>query len=248
MTPRTLEETAVFNECLPNMGALYSMFPVLVLSATPEDDVEHNYTESGWCTCEFTVAMLGGQVRKYSSQMITRLARASTIKRSEDLMDRSTAKLFKDRTHAELRRKFFLHDSDRQVALGIISGFLIKRTLVDAIKQMRLEEVESLLSELSCDNLHHVLDEPIDEHLNTLLHLAVQHGNDAVTKALLKYGARSTLCNIRGDTPAQWFMLPRWNAAAAACRADTGYRKKCPPAHAANERELNDAPDFPRTI
>merc|ERR1711924_593641 len=74
-----------------------------------------------------------------------------------------------------------------------------------------------LLSELRGEQLYAVLDEPVDDRLNTLLHLAVQTRDVAVTKLLLKYGARSSLRNINGDTPTQWFMLPRTNAAALAC-------------------------------
>jgi len=36
---------------------------------------------------------------------------------------------------------------------------------------------------------------------------------------LLHYGAKPGLRNLRGDTPTQWFLLPRCSKAAALCRS-----------------------------
>merc|ERR1712184_173430 len=68
--PRTDEEEAIFNECLPSMGTLYSTFPVLALTEAPPGDDSHDYFGSGWCTCELTVATLGKQLQTFSMHVL----------------------------------------------------------------------------------------------------------------------------------------------------------------------------------
>merc|ERR1711924_22983 len=64
------------------------------------------------------------------------------------------------------------------------------------------------------------LDEPVDDQLNTLLHLAVRVGSTSAVQELLHHGAKAGLRNLRGDTPTQWFLLPRCSKAAAVCRSN----------------------------
>merc|ERR1711908_175719 len=58
------------------------------------------------------------------------------------------------------------------------------------------------------------LDEPMDAVQNTPLHLAVKVGDVQVVHALWTLGADPALLNARGDSPSQWFGLPRLRAAA----------------------------------
>merc|ERR1711953_67883 len=61
---RTDAETACFHEALPAMGALYSMYPVMVLPEVPVDT--HSYSSSGWCFSEICIALLGRQLVEFS--------------------------------------------------------------------------------------------------------------------------------------------------------------------------------------
>merc|ERR1712032_1294114 len=75
---RTSDEQVIFNACLPNMGLLYSMFPVLVLDDVNEDS--HPYNDSGWCFCELSIAALGGQLEPLSPEFSTSF---SSLRRSK---------------------------------------------------------------------------------------------------------------------------------------------------------------------
>lgn len=63
------------------------------------------------------------------------------------------------------------------------------------------------------------LDAFEDRDCDTLLHLAVQTGSVEVTRELLKHGAKTHVCNRRGDTPFQFYFFPRFSKAARLCRA-----------------------------
>ena len=117
------------------MGALYATFPVLVLSDLPEGDTDHLYMESGWCTCELMVAMLGKTVHQYTSEQLSGIARTTHIALSMGNMDESAADEFEEQTRLEIEQKHFLHESDRKVALGIVNGYKAKRILGDAIER-----------------------------------------------------------------------------------------------------------------
>ena len=54
--------------------------------------------------------------------------------------------------------------------------------------------------------------------LNTPLHLAVKVRCAAIASVLLEHGASTRVCNIRGDVPTQWYMLPRMSQAANVSR------------------------------
>merc|ERR1711924_245937 len=119
----------------------------------------------------------------------------------------------------EISAKHFLHDSDRNVALGIVQGFMSKRVLVDAILRNEQDTIRIQLGRLRDKGLLYMLDEPVDDQLNTLLHLAVRVRSTSAVQELLHHGAKAGLRNLRGDTPTQWFLLPRCSKAAALCRS-----------------------------
>jgi len=126
---RTTSENAIFNECLPNMGVLYSLFPVLALTDVPDGDTSHDYFNSGWCVCEFSVAALGQQLHKYSSELLDTQAgtKRALIECSSHPMGTDDAQKFQCYITSELSTLNFKHDSDRMVAEGIVKSFLRKR-------------------------------------------------------------------------------------------------------------------------
>ena len=107
----------------------------------------------------------------------------------------------------------------RKVAMGIVQGFMSKRVLVDAILRNEQDTIRIQLVRLRDNGLLSTLDEPVDENLNTLLHLAVRVRSTSAVQELLHHGAKAGLRNLRGDTPTQWFLLPRCSKAAALCRS-----------------------------
>merc|ERR1712050_207119 len=86
------------------------------------------------------------------------------------------------------------------------------------IRGRRVDELKRFLAEHHGKGLAQMLLEPTDGHLNTLLHIAVQHRQVAMTQELCAFGAQSSLCNLRGDTPMQWRAFPRISKAAWSCR------------------------------
>ena len=84
----------VFEECLPNMGTLHSTFLVPVLTDVPGDDTTHYYIDSGWCTCELAVAMLGQTLEQLSKEHLRSLMRGSHIELSMSNMNEDAATEF----------------------------------------------------------------------------------------------------------------------------------------------------------
>ena len=64
LIPCTAEEDMMYQDCLPNMGLLYSMFAVLVLDQVVPAVAP--YHASGWCFSEVHTALLGGQLERFS--------------------------------------------------------------------------------------------------------------------------------------------------------------------------------------
>ena len=95
----------------------------------------------------------------------------------------------------------------------------LKSVLVDAILRNEQDTIRIQLVRLRDKGLLSTLDEPVDENLNTLLHLAVRVRSTSAVQELLHHGAKAGLRNLRGDTPTQWFLLPRCSKAAAVCRS-----------------------------
>ena len=198
---RTSEEKETFDRCLPYMGSLYSMFPVMVCEEVAEGVAP--YETSGWCFLERSIATLGHQLHTYSPQFS---------------IEYNSLDDFLVTFKVELREKHFLHESDRRVAENIGSDYALKRRLVDAIQAKDLDGVGTILGELDGERLQNLLDRPIDDLQNTMLHKAVMNGFEAGVQALIHHGAKSSLRNLRGDLADQWFMWPRLGRAAAAAR------------------------------
>jgi len=199
--PRTPKELAVFMRCLPNMGSLYSMLPVLVCEEVPEGVAP--YDTSGWCFSELNIANLGNQLSVYSPQHVQPFLETSG---------------HLDKFEGSLQTKVFFKECDRHAVLNIGNDFLRKRRLMDAIKEKRASDINVICTELNGDRLQDLLDQPVDQVLNTCLHLAVAARFEDGVKILMHHGANPKLRNLHGDTPTQWFMWSRVGAAAKACR------------------------------
>ena len=210
--PRTPEEDEVFQECLPNIGTLYSMFPVLVLDAVM--DGVPPYHTSGWCFAELTTAALGKQLIKYSHDHEENAA----IGRDTSLGHASATSIFQVAFEAELAQKIFFFNSDRVIVRNIVNDYVSKRRLMEAIDRKDRNAVLSVLLELPNGRRQVMINQPVDETLNTPLHRAVQIGCVEVAQLLINHGADPNWKNVRGDHPAQWFIFPRMRRAAQACR------------------------------
>merc|ERR1711908_237331 len=99
-----------------------------------------------------------------------------------------------------------------------VRGFVLKRKLIDAIRN-NPSEVDNALAEIQSFGLTStILGQPVDECLNTPLHIAVEAGDVASVTALLQHGADPTQRNLRGDTPSQFFLWPKIHLAACTVR------------------------------
>ena len=198
---RTSEEKETFDRCLPNMGSLYSMFPVMVCEEVAEGVAP--YETSGWCFLERSIATLGHTLQTYSPQFS---------------IDYTSVDGFLVTFQAELQGKVFFEEEDRCLCETIGHDYVLKRRLVDAIQAKDLDAAGTILGELDGERLQNLLDRPIDDLQNTMLHKAVMNGFEAGVQALIHHGAKSSLRNLRGDLADQWFMWPRLGRAAAAAR------------------------------
>ena len=115
---RTPEEQAIFDECLPSMGVLYSTFPVLVLDEVPDElAATKRYADSGWCTCEFHVALVSHTLHTYSGEQLLTMARSSQVENINKGLDEATAAQLAKRAQEEVASKNFFSEDDRAVAL-----------------------------------------------------------------------------------------------------------------------------------
>jgi len=182
--PRSVEEQLVFSDCLPNMGLLYSMFPVLIL-----EEVNHGiqpYSSSGWCFSESNIALLGHQLHMFS-QASHLWVRASIF----------IWETFQDTFDQGLEDKIFFPESDRTIVKNIMKDFFYKRQVMEAIQRRRVNHVQRVLSNIVENRRWSILDQLVDQILNTPLHVAVRVGDTEVVRALIASGPHLT--NIRGD-------------------------------------------------
>jgi len=198
--PRTELEQRMFFECLPHMGLLYSQFPVMVLSEVTPD--VHPYEDSGWCFSELSIARFGDRLTRFSPAY----AREETHVRDSVL-------------HSDLSTKRFFDENDRRVVAALLADFSLKDLLFTAVKNKESSMVNDLLAPMPNYRKYALLDQPIDDSLDTLLHRAVAGRSLELVLILLKHGAHPRLLNLRGDTAGQWFMFPRCSAAARHCLA-----------------------------
>jgi len=206
LIPRTPEEEVVFKECLPNMGALYSQFPVIILDDVPDGAV--SYFDSGWCFSELSTAQASRQLDRFSPKW------SGGSKKHEDLV-------------VELSEKLFAHASDKAVVETILKVYSAKGILVSAVEESNVDAVNAILSTTSDDVKSVILNQSVDDMFNSILHRAVAKKNTEIVEMLLEHGADPRLRNERGDAPHQWLMWPRRGRAARLVRehAVTGRRR-----------------------
>ena len=208
--PRTAEEEKIFLQCLANMSVLYSTFQVLVCDEVP--DGVALYSDSGWCFSELVTAELGGQLACFSPDYV-RASRASqttwhtalhTAFATDGAFDFDNMLGI---LNTALNRKQFRDESDRAVVRSLFRGFLIKHMIVRAIRRRDISLLAlalSLVEPNAVGTIGDVLDQPVDDVLNTPLHSAVAHGFRDGARMLVQKGARCNVANLRGDTPLQF--------------------------------------------
>lgn len=223
---RTAPEAEIFYEALPHMGALYTIYPVLIMREVTPGVAP--YDASGWCFSEFCSAWLTKQLGKYSEEALGELSASEAFScvsndMDQELVDDSREENFRAAFNADLSKRAFVDEHDRQVVRQIVEGNLVIRRLTDAVQQSSVEDVQRLLLRVREHSLHHVLDHGVDASLDTLLHLAARIGKRNIARALLMAGASPKVRNFRGDRPDQCFLVPRCNKAAALCRKAAGH-------------------------
>mmetsp|Transcript_88188 Transcript_88188/g.184261 ORF Transcript_88188/g.184261 Transcript_88188/m.184261 type:complete len:702 (-) Transcript_88188:87-2192(-) len=208
--PRTDDEEDIFERCLPSMSILYSMFPVLV---SPEvDDTSSPYYDSGWCWSESSIAWLGGQLALFPSNDEIRHRLKDKIRHNDDLPDIGR------KLERSLEEKTFLFETDRSISRTMIRCFVLKRRLLHALQNKLAGLLEPVLQELVTGGYEGILNQPVDDNLNTPLHYAVSRNFPEGVQLLLDAGADKATRNLHGDTSVQYCMLPRLNKAARLCR------------------------------
>jgi len=205
--PRTEEETAIFKEALPQMGELYSMYPVLVLPEVTE--FVHPYSSSGWCFCEFEQALLMRRLSKYSQAFLDENEKDNSAKSSFGTTGSEAASMFIQDFEDRLADKKLFFDSDRDIIRGIVCGKLLLRSLADAVRCQDVEGTRMFLEKLKDKDLTYFVNTAVDDTLNTLLHIAVRLPCEEITTLLLDTpGIDTEARNLRGDTPWQYFLMP----------------------------------------
>merc|ERR1712032_164082 len=144
----------------------------------------HSYLESGWCYSEYVTSLLGHRLDEFSSEVLG-LLEATEL--HESLRQRQWAYL----TDA-LENKRFRNPTDKLAVKGIIRAFLHKHTLFHAIAENNVDVVCQLLHKLGHPStsgqirklggtamLKTMLDQPVNEGLDTLMHFAVRGGSPA---------------------------------------------------------------------
>merc|ERR1719491_1476504 len=95
---------------------------------------------------------------------------------------------------AALDATSFRDEGDRLITKCIVHAFLLKRVLLDAVMERRLETVAEILDELKdVGMLKTTLDQPVNAKWDTLLHVAVDIGSPELVKLLMSRGASRRL-------------------------------------------------------
>jgi len=228
---RTPDETTLFMEALPAMGAMYTMYQVLVIPEVSGD--VHPYFSSGWCFSEFCSALLSQKMELLSSKAIAEytewLAKEADTDSEhlslETLNELNSGTLsnqgmtqFLAVFEADLARKKLFNNDDRPTIAGIVQGYLLIRLLCDAVRNQNETDVQKYLTQLVQKKLKKTLSQAVDESLDTLLHVAARLPSKAITLALLDTGADPNVQNLAGDTPAQFYIFPRFGTQASLIR------------------------------
>eukprot|EP00931_Biecheleriopsis_adriatica_P034127 TRINITY_DN19749_c0_g1_i1.p1 TRINITY_DN19749_c0_g1~~TRINITY_DN19749_c0_g1_i1.p1 ORF type:complete len:603 (-),score=65.00 TRINITY_DN19749_c0_g1_i1:41-1849(-) len=221
---RTTKESDMFYEALPAMGALYTMYNVLVLPEVSPGVLP--YSASGWCYSEFCSAFLTGQLEElskpaidaYNKDMMTHNRKSFFDGEILHTLTKETSVFFMKDFQTELETKTFFSEDDRKIVSGIVEGTLLKALLANAISSQSAARVRDVLDDCREKGLENILNHAVDGSQDTCLHRAVHSSSLEVVNALLEGSADPSIPNLRGDTPAQFFMLPRLGANAQACR------------------------------
>merc|ERR1719356_2153953 len=106
--------------------------------------------------------------------------------------------------------KKFLYESDREVVYKIVVSTLVSSLLHDAVVQQDEDDVRTFLELLHGFGNEAAINYAVDEDsLDTLLHVAMRLPSTSIVNLLIEYGADLEYPNFRGDTPQQFFMIPR---------------------------------------
>jgi len=135
---RTESEADLFFKALPDMGALYTMYPVLVLKEVPPGVAP--YDSSGWCFAEFCSALLTKQLSKYSAEALEEYVSSDSfscivLAMAAGTIDEHMEQRFIDAFDVDLSKRRFFDEQDRQIVRGLIIGNLLIRQLRDAVEQ-----------------------------------------------------------------------------------------------------------------
>eukprot|EP00928_Gymnodinium_smaydae_P075751 TRINITY_DN58764_c0_g1_i1.p1 TRINITY_DN58764_c0_g1~~TRINITY_DN58764_c0_g1_i1.p1 ORF type:complete len:573 (+),score=33.12 TRINITY_DN58764_c0_g1_i1:65-1720(+) len=206
---RSQEEEALFREALPAIGSLYTMYPVMAITQVVPST--HSYLDSGWCFSEFQSALLMDKLSTYSQEVLDEFQTDCTLVKTfnTEAFDEESACDYMTVFESLLSEKQFFHEPDRDIVRDTIRGILIRRRLKDAICSQNVEKVRELLILHRKAGLDSTIDQAIDTNQNTLLHLAARLPSGKIIDALLDHGANAQAINMRGDTPFEWFALPR---------------------------------------
>eukprot|EP00929_Paragymnodinium_shiwhaense_P061436 TRINITY_DN30682_c0_g1_i2.p1 TRINITY_DN30682_c0_g1~~TRINITY_DN30682_c0_g1_i2.p1 ORF type:complete len:518 (-),score=44.22 TRINITY_DN30682_c0_g1_i2:710-2263(-) len=162
LVERTREEEEVFSQALPHMGALYSMYEVVVL---PEVHAgTHPYLQSGWWFSEFMNAMLSQELSAYSDEAISDYWEATSAasqaafrrvfeKLGATSIDEADATIFMTHFRSELNQKVFFSEGDRAVVEKIIFGCLTRRLLWDAVRDQDFATFQKMLDQFVNEGL-----------------------------------------------------------------------------------------------
>merc|ERR1712187_36725 len=115
-----------------------------------------------------------------------------------------------DQIEAELEKKVFFFEEDRDTVRKIVKGTMLNRMLLDAVEEQDAENVKTLLIKLTGFGIIDRINSPIDDKtLDTLLHVSGRLPNQRISSLLVEYGADMHQKNHRGDTPSEFFGMPR---------------------------------------
>ena len=223
--PRTLEEQEIFQEALPAMSNLYGTHPVLTCLDVPQDT--HPYFASGWCYAEFCTSMVSKSLSRYSQSAIKdykdwlRETRNGDPKVVEDLernvLTKDGVQAVVDLFSRDLANKHFSNEADRRVVDTILRAYLTKRLLSDAIQMQDRRAVREHLEQLAIFASAEAVNDPLNDNLDTALHLAVRLPSIEIVQDILDAGGDPNSRNCFGDTPLQFFLFPRLAAGASLC-------------------------------
>jgi len=224
--PRTEAETTLFMEALPAMGSFYAMYQVLVIPDVTPD--VHPYFASGWCYSEFCSAMLAKKLAKYSHKALGAYKTWLTEQGAGDLtlvgrlaentLTVEDVRAFEAMFNKDFANKMFFNEDDRKTVDGIVKEYLTKRLLEDAIRTQDVDAVQTQISQLGAARAMNALNDPLDEHLDTALHIAVRLPSVDIVWQILAAGGNPRIQNWLGDTPTEWLLMPRCSAGARLCR------------------------------